>query len=177
MIDTKNLRARAQTAYKNFVMGGGVHMTYITVNSTEMLSLLDALEAQAARIAELKSGWEQTVQSYVEAIAERDRLAERLESEASTFAHVAAERDRLAETIGLINREREILRTELAALRADAAKWREHVKPKIVGWMNPCNGVVISTEKKDALLSVGHGYPNFSVPVYAAIAAEVTKNG
>ena len=38
---------------------------------------------------------------------------------------------------------------------------------KIVGWMNPCNGVVISTTKKDALLSVGHGYPNFSEPVYA----------
>lgn len=38
---------------------------------------------------------------------------------------------------------------------------------KIVGWRNPMNGVVISTQKKDALLSVGNGYPNFSEPVYA----------
>ena len=38
---------------------------------------------------------------------------------------------------------------------------------KVVGWMNPCNGVIISPEKKGALLSVGRGYPNFSEPVYA----------
>jgi len=31
---------------------------------------------------------------------------------------------------------------EIEALRADAAKWCEHVKPKIVGWMNPCNSLV-----------------------------------
>lgn len=63
---------------------------------------------------------------------------------------------------------------EIEALRADAAKWREHVKPKIVGWMNPCNGVVISPSKKLSR-SIGHGYPNFSVPVFAAIAAEGGK--
>ena len=70
--------------------------------------------------------------------------------------------------------ELELVHSECEALRADAAKWREHVKPKIVGWMNPCNGVVISPSKKLSR-SIGHGYPNFSVPVFAAIAAEGGK--
>ena len=51
--------------------------------------------------------------------------------------------------------------------RAAGAANEKQKNMKIVGWMNPCNGVVISTTKKDALLSVGNGYPNFSKPVYA----------
>ena len=65
-------------------------------------------------------------------------------------------------------------RDEIEALRADAESRRKHVKPKIVGWMNPCNGIVIDIHRKHSL-GVGRGYPNFSVPVYAAIAAEATK--
>ena len=37
---------------------------------------------------------------------------------------------------------------------------------KIYAWRNPSNGVVISNDKKQDLLSIGQGYPNFSEPLY-----------
>ena len=33
-------------------------------------------------------------------------------------------------------------------------------------WRNPANGCTISDDKKQNLLSIGNGYPNFSKPLY-----------
>lgn len=36
----------------------------------------------------------------------------------------------------------------------------------VYAWRNPSNGVIISNDKKQNLLGVGQGYPNFSEPLY-----------
>ena len=44
----------------------------------------------------------------------------------------------------------------------------ESTQSKPYAWRNPMNGVVISNDKKERLLCVGRGYPNFSEPLYVA---------
>ncbi len=44
----------------------------------------------------------------------------------------------------------------------------EPTQSKHYAWRNPMNGVVISNDKKERLLCVGRGYPNFSEPLYVA---------
>ena len=53
------------------------------------------------------------------------------------------------------------------ALRAALAN-AEPTQSKPYAWRNPMNGVVISNDKKERLLCVGRGYPNFSEPLYVA---------
>jgi hypothetical protein len=50
-------------------------------------------------------------------------------------------------------------------------------KAKPYAWRNPMNGVVISNDKKERLLCVGAGYPNFSEPLYAAGQKFIKENG
>ena len=55
----------------------------------------------------------------------------------------------------------------ITALRA-ALSNAESTQSKPYAWRNPMNGVVISNDKKERLLCVGRGYPNFSEPLYVA---------
>lgn len=50
----------------------------------------------------------------------------------------------------------------------DVLKNAQHLvrEERIYAWRNPSNGVVISNDKKQDLLSIGQGYPNFSEPLY-----------
>lgn len=50
-------------------------------------------------------------------------------------------------------------------------------KAKPYAWRNPMNGVVINNDKKERLLCVGAGYPNFSEPLYAAGQQYLKENG
>ena len=50
-------------------------------------------------------------------------------------------------------------------------------KAKPYAWRNPMNGVVINNDKKERLLCVGAGYPNFSEPLYAAGQKYLKENG
>lgn len=61
----------------------------------------------------------------------------------------------------------ELSKEALTAGRAALAN-AEPRKVEPYAWRNPMNGVVISNDKKEKLLCVGNGYPNFSEPLYVA---------
>ena len=69
-----------------------------------------------------------------------------------------------------IDRMKESLDQHEASITAGRAALAnaEPTQSKPYAWRNPMNGVVISNDKKERLLCVGRGYPNFSEPLYVA---------